>query len=72
MTEYQAVTPGGVVAVKVTGQQTDSKPSLTAELRICIGSATGDGWVAYLAVPLETEPGSYTRSPWTARCRSLP
>ena len=23
-------------------------------------SATGDGWVAYLAVPLETEPGSYT------------
>lgn len=58
----QAVTPGGVVAVKVTGQQTDTKPSLTAELPDTgfRASATGDGWVAYLAVPLETEPGSYT------------
>ena len=58
----QAVTPGGVVAVKVTGQQTDTKPSLTAELPDTgfRASATGDGWVAYLAVPPETEPGSYT------------
>lgn len=50
------------MAVKVTGQQTDTKPSLTAELPDTgfRASATGDGWVAYLAVPLETEPGSYT------------
>ncbi len=58
----QAVAPGGVVAVKVTGQQTDTKPSLTAELPDTgfRASTTGDGWVAYLAVPLDTEPDSYT------------
>ena len=58
----QSAAPGGVVAVKVTGLQTDTKPSLTAELPDTgfRASTTGDGWVAYLAVPLETEPGSYT------------
>ena len=58
----QAAAPGGVVAVKVTGQQTDTKPSLTADLPDTgfRASTTGDGWVAYLAVPLDTEAGSYT------------
>ena len=71
----QAVTPGGVVAVKVTGQQTDTKPSLTAELPDTgfRASATGDGWVAYLAVRWKPSLAAIpSRSPWTARCRSLP
>lgn len=71
----QAVTPGGVVAVKVTGQQTDTKPSLTAELPDTgfRASATGDGWVATWRSRWKPSLAAIpSRSPWTARCRSLP
>lgn len=57
----QSTVPGNVVSVRVSSQQTDQKPELTTTLPSTgfRASASGDGWVAYLPVPLDTEPGTY-------------
>ena len=71
----QAVTPGGVVAVKVTGQQTDTKPSLTAELPDTgfRASATGDGLGGLPGGPAGNRAWQlYHQGHRDGECRSLP
>ena len=51
---------GSVVAVWVTGTQTDTAPTMTGSLEGTDFVRWADGWVAFLGIPLDTKPGGYT------------
>ena len=51
---------GSVVAVWVTGTQTDETPTMTGSLEGTDFVRWEDGWVAFLGIPLDTKPGGYT------------
>ena len=52
------VDQGSVVAVRVSGTQSDAAPTLQSTLGSAEFVRSGGAWVAYLAVPLDTAPGA--------------
>lgn len=57
--------PGGVLALMVTGIQPDDIPMLDIRLENSGFLPSSNGWVAYIPVPRNLEPSSYTAHVYT-------